>query len=61
MEIMPRPISTKEMKKDVPFKVLETNSKEDALQDVDGISDTVPITRHYNFQTTIEKRYYYDG
>ena len=59
---MPRPISSKEMEKDVPFKTINTNTKEDAREDAYGKVDyTVPVTHHYSFQTTIEKRYYYDG
>ncbi len=45
---MPRPISTKEIEKDVPFKTLNTNTRGDARMDVHGkVEHTVPITHHY--------------
>lgn len=47
---MPRSISTKEIKTDVPYKVLKTETREDARQDVEGkVENTVPITHHYYY------------
>lgn len=46
---MPRPIKIQEIKKDVPFKTLNTNTRDNARVDVHGkIEHTVPITHHYS-------------
>jgi hypothetical protein len=51
---MPRLISTKEIKKDVPYKVLNTNTREEVLVDsgiTNEIERTVPILHHYYQET----------
>lgn len=48
---MPRPISTKEVKKDAPYKTLNTDTREDVRKDAYGkVEHTVPITHHYNYR-----------
>jgi hypothetical protein len=48
---MPRPVYSKEIKKEVPFKVLKTDTREDAREDASGkVEHTVPITHHYYSQ-----------
>ena len=45
---MPRPIHSEKMEKDIPYKTMNTNSREDARIDVRGkVDHTVPVTRHY--------------
>jgi hypothetical protein len=48
---MPRPIPRREIREDIPFKILDTTIKENSRKDATNkILDqqTVPITHHYN-------------